>query len=99
MAENNFENTEIGIQTPVEETCDQVELKSKAVPAAPRNSYAGYSNNELSNDEVSKLKRIQSFDERKNEKRIANVEVVLFVSWVQRVQVRKYISTWNPYDS
>ena len=64
MAENNFENTEIGIQTPVEETCDQVELKNKAVPAAPRNSYAGYS----SNDEASKLKRIQSFDERKNEK-------------------------------
>ena len=68
MAENNFQNTQSEIQTPIEETCDQVELKNKAVPAAPRNSYAGYSNNELSNDEESKLKRIQSFDERKNEK-------------------------------
>ena len=68
MAENNFQNTESGFQTPVEETCDQIELKNKAVAAAPRNSYAGYSNNELSNDEISKLKRIQSFDERKNEK-------------------------------
>ena len=64
MAENDFQNTETEIQTPVEETCDKVELKNKAVPAAPRNSYAGYS----SNDEASKLKRIQSFDERKNEK-------------------------------
>ena len=68
MAENNFQNTQSEIQTPIEETCDQVELKNKAVPAAPRNSYAGYSSNELSNDEESKLKRIQSFDERKNEK-------------------------------
>ena len=68
MAENNFQNTQSEIQTPIEETCDQVELKNKAVPAAPRNSYAGYSSNELSNDEESKLKRIQSFDERKNAK-------------------------------
>ena len=42
MAENDFQNTETEIQTPVEETCDKVELKNKAVPAAPRNSYAGY---------------------------------------------------------
>ena len=69
MAENKEQNIENKAQDHEEEDCDQIEIKEDSLhkaASAPRSSFAGFSNNEISTNEVSKLKRIQSFDERKS---------------------------------
>ena len=69
MAENKEQNIENEAQDHEEEDCAQIEIKEDSLhkaASAPRSSFAGFSNNEISTHEVSKLKRIQSFDERKS---------------------------------
>ena len=69
MAENKEQNIEDEAQDHEEENCAQIEIKEDSLhkeSSAPRSSFAGFSRNELSTQEVSKFKRIQSFDERKS---------------------------------
>ena len=70
MAESKEQNIENEAQDHEEEDCAQIDIKEDSLhhkaASAPRSSFAGFSNNEISTNEVSKLKRIQSFDERKS---------------------------------
>ena len=70
MAENREQNIENKVQDHVEENCEQIEMKEdslhKAASVPRRGSYAGFSSNEISIHEVSKMKRIQSYEERKS---------------------------------
>ena len=70
MPENKEQNIENKVQDHVEENCDQIEMKEDslhmAASAPRRSSHAGFSSNEISIHEVSKMKRIQSYEERKS---------------------------------